>query len=590
MPRTHLRMKWRYEEPDPELAEKISRQAGIPVAIAALLLANGIDEAGQIRDFFHPGLLQLPPPFLLKGMQEAVDLIIEGLRRNAQFVIYGDYDVDGVTAAAVLSIFLREIGAQVKTILPNRKTHGYGLNRDLLFELADAAGDDIKGTILITVDCGISNSDEIAMARQLGFCCIVTDHHRLPARLPEADAIINPLQEDCSFPEKHLAGVGLAFYMAAGIRSAMRGNNMFSNGKEPNLKKYLDLVAIGTVCDMVPLTGVNRVFVRAGSEVIEQTCRPGLKSLLRVANIEAGSAVSCENIAFRIGPRINAAGRLDDAGHAYALLTADSEAEAIKLANSLNALNEERRNITEEIYERCCVMAPRSLHEFSNTLVLMERNWHQGVLGIVASKLTQHFGLPTVLFTEANLDKDKTLLKGSARSVPGFDLFAALELCGALLEGFGGHEMAAGLTIRSENIDEFSKRFDEIAKNNSDFKDEGRTLEVFPLADLLLDTKEEFLLYYRMMEPFGIGNPEPVFVIHGCELRELQVVGNGHLRFAIYQDGRRQFEGIGFNRGDLKGVLTNKKIDLAFTLRLNRFHGVERWQVNFVDYCEATTH
>ncbi len=275
------------------------------------------------------------------------------------------------------------------------------MNRELLQELAAEAGEAVKGAVLITVDCGISNIEEIALAKKLGFTCIVTDHHRLPSRLPEADAIINPLQEGCAFPEKHLAGVGLAFYLVAGLRSAMRENNMFSGKSEPNLKKYLDLVAIGTVCDMVPLTGVNRIFVRGGSEVMEHSTRLGLQGLFRVSKMEEAAAVSCENIAFRLGPRINAAGRLDDAWQAYALLTADSETEATRLAVALNAMNETRKDLTEEIYEQCRVQAESSLAEYANSLVLMEREWNQGVLGIVASKLVQHYMLPTVLVTEA---------------------------------------------------------------------------------------------------------------------------------------------------------------------------------------------
>jgi len=590
MSQSLLRKNWRYLTPSPELAEEIAGQARIPVAIAALLLANGITRVGQVQDFFQAGLQQLPQPFLFKGMECAVDLIINGLKRKAPFVIYGDYDVDGVTAAAVLSIFLKEVGARVKTILPNRMTHGYGLNRELLVNLATEVGEETEGAVLITVDCGISNIDEIAFARELGFVCIVTDHHRLPAKLPEADAIINPLQEGCAFPDKHLAGVGLAFYMAAALRSALRKNGMFSNRKEPNLKNYLDLVAIGTVCDMVPLTGVNRVFVRAGSEVMGQVNRPGLRGLLRVAKMDTGSTVSSENIAFRLGPRINAAGRLDDAGQALALLTAGSEAEGTKLAAALDAMNEDRKNITEEIYVRCCHQAEQRRQEFDSSLVLMEKDWHQGVLGIVASKLVQRFMLPTVLVTEAKTEASTCFLKGSARSVPGFDLFAALQRCADLLERFGGHKMAAGLTIREENYDAFSKRFNDIARTYMSSGDDDRALEVFPVSEVLQDAGEEFLQYYKLMEPFGVGNPEPVLVLHGCELRELQVVGNGHLRFAVYQNERCLFGGIGFNRGELKGTLLNKKIDLAFTLRLNRFRGVERWQATFVDYQEVATH
>ena len=587
---TPLSKKWHCVEPDAQIVEKLAREADIPVSIAQIFAANGMSRAEQVRDFLHSGLQQLPQPFLLKDMEKAVNLIVAGLERNALFIIYGDYDVDGVTATAVLAVFLQEVGARVKTVLPNRKIHGYGLHAGLLEQLAEEAAGDTKGAILVTVDCGISNVDEIALARELGFITIITDHHRLPDRLPEADAVINPLQDGCVFPDKDLAGVGLSFYLTAGIRSAMRKKNLFSNGKEPNLKEYLDLVAIGTVCDMAPLHGTNRILVRTGSEVIEQTRRHGLKSLLRISNIDGGSRVGCENIAFRLGPRINAAGRLDDARLAYSLLVSRQAEEAAGLADALNALNEERKRITEDIYVSCCALAEKNLKDYKYSLVLTGKNWHQGVLGIVASKLVQEYGLPTVLLTETRGENGLVLLKGSARSVEGFDLFAALTECTDLLEKFGGHEQAAGLTVQEENIAALANRLEGIAANILSGKSGPEKLRVFSLQDLTGNERDSFLNYYRAMEPFGVGNPEPVFVVEGCELRELQIVGDGHLRFVLFKDNRRLFPGIGFNRGELKNLLTNRKIDLAFALRSNRFRGVEQWQVNFVDYDDAATH
>jgi len=312
----------------------------LPPGIVALLAERGLQGVAQISSFFSSSLSDLPDPFLMKGMKEAVDILLDAIRNRRTIVIYGDYDVDGLTGAAVIALFLKEVGAESFVCQPDRQRHGYGLHSDLIIELAERFEARGKNAVLLTVDCGISNKHEVAIARSAGFKVIITDHHQLPDSLPVADAILNPLQKVCEFPFKGLAGVGVAFYLVAGLRMQMRKKHLFPNGREPNLKKSLDLVAIGSICDMVPLNGINRILVKAGLEVLQETQRPGLIALAKEAGREGRGGISAEDVAFRLGPRINAAGRLQDAGQAYRLLVCETLNEAEILSRDLTLLNE----------------------------------------------------------------------------------------------------------------------------------------------------------------------------------------------------------------------------------------------------------
>jgi len=561
-----------------------------PAGITAILAARGIRDEVEIERFFYPRLADLPEPGLMKGMREAVAVLLQAILLRRPIVIYCDYDVDGVTGAAFISLFLKEVGADCRVCLPNRKRHGYGLNEELIVELAEQTDAAARGAVLLTVDCGISNCREVEIAKERGFKVIVSDHHQLPATLPEADAILNPLQQDCSFPFKKLAGVGVGFYLMAGLRAEMRKKGLFSDTNEPNLKNNLDLVAIGTICDMVPLLGVNRILVKSGMEVLQRTNRIGLQALMSVAGLTAGAEISEEDIGYRIGPRINAAGRLDDAAIAYRLLVADDAEEAGDLARQLDAINEARKDLTEEVYRGCCSNAEELHRQKRISLVMAGQDWDLGVLGIVASRLVQKYYLPTILLSSAFNAKGEGILKGSARSINGFNIFEALQLCEGCLEKFGGHAQAAGVTIKSENFHLFSTAFEDIARRHIKETDLTETIETFDASLLWDESEQRFFEYFKKIGPFGVGNPEPIFVSFGCRIDHLRIVGEKHLSFNLYRNNRKFLAGIAFNRAELLPHLQGvKQVDIAFTIRANQYRGRETWQACFVDAGEETT-
>jgi single-stranded-DNA-specific exonuclease len=583
----HRAKKWFFPEP----VSYSGQEEGIrlPPGIVALLAERGLQDTARISSFFSSTLSDLPDPFLMKGMQEAVDILLDAMRHKKPIVVYGDYDVDGLTGAAVIALFLKEVGADSFVCQPDRQRHGYGLHSDLIMELAEKYEAEEKNAVLLTVDCGISNKLEVAIARSAGFKVIITDHHQLPGSLPVADAILNPLQKVCSFPFKGLAGVGVAFYLVAGLRTQMRKKHLFSNGNEPNLKKSLDLVAIGSICDMVPLTGVNRILVKAGMEVLQGTQRPGLIALAKEAGREDRESISPEDVAFRLGPRINAAGRLQDAGQAYRLLVCETLNEAEILSRDLSLLNEKRKRLTESIYNDCCRMVEELSGEKRVSLVLKGENWIPGVLGIVASKIVQEYYRPTILLASITDEGGERILKGSGRSVEGFDLFEALGKCSDYIQKFGGHAQAAGMTVREDDFARFSETFEEVSRQAIGEKGPVETIRVHDISQMLTSGEREFLELYKKMGPFGAGNPEPIFAAHGCRLIDGQVIGEQHLRFKLALDDKRIYPGIAFGRAELLPLIRDQKIDLAFYLRLNQFRGEERWQVYLIDIGSNTT-
>ncbi|MDH3392750.1 MAG: single-stranded-DNA-specific exonuclease RecJ, partial [Desulfobulbaceae bacterium] len=421
--------KWRYRPSEDErLAGELAASIGVPEVIGALLLQRGIDTPTAAQSFLWPTLALLPSPMLMKDMDKAVCLLAAAIRAEQQIVIYGDYDVDGVTGVAVLALFLKELGVQCSCCQPSRLDHGYGFSAELIENAS-------QNTTVVTVDCGISDRVEVARAKEMGVTVIVTDHHQPPAELPEADAILNPLQPGCAFPFKQLAGVGVAFYLAMGLRAHLVESGFFAEQAEvPNLKEFLDLVAIGTICDMTPLTDANRIMTIAGIEVLAATKRPGLQHLFKIANI-TGSQVNAEDIGYRIGPRLNAPGRLGAPEMALELLLCDDDAQAETLAKRIDNINQERQEIVRQVAEEATVKASVRITDGANSLVLYDKDWHGGVLGIVASRLVDEMGRPTILLA---MDK-QGLLKGSGRSVDGFDLHEALAGCADLLESYGGH-------------------------------------------------------------------------------------------------------------------------------------------------------
>lgn len=564
--------QWRYRPAeDSSLVKELAASVKMPELIGALLLQRGIDSPEAAQAFLWPTLAQLPPPHLLKGMGKAVQILGDAIREQRPIIVYGDYDVDGVTGIAVLALFLKELGVECQCCQPSRFKTGYGFSSELVENAT-------KGSVVVTVDCGVSDVDEVARAKDLGLTVIVTDHHQPPAELPAADAVINPLQPGCAFPFKHLAGVGVAFYLVMGLRAHLVESGFFSDrGKAPNLKAFLDLVAIGTICDMTPLVEANRIMTIAGLEVLAQSTRPGLQHLLEIAKISMEHVTSAD-VGCRIGPRLNAPGRLGSAELSLQLVMSDDPAQAKAVAQQVDEINQERQEVVRQVAEEANERAIERVEEGANALVLHANEWHGGILGIVASRLVDDFHRPTIMLGT----NKQGLLKGSGRSVPGFDLHSALGDCADLLENYGGHTGAVGLALRPERLSEFVIRFDEVVAAKLD-EDALQPLlwidQVVSGEDL---THADFIKGYQRLAPFGIGNPEPIFApTDEIVLDNAKVVGRDHLKFTARINGSR-WGGIGFGLGGFLAQVEEQSALPAFTVRKNFFRGREEWQLNVV--------
>jgi single-stranded-DNA-specific exonuclease len=570
---------WETSPIDHVRVDLLAAELELPKAMAAILLARGVENRDQAMSFFSASLIDLPSPFLMKGMTKAVEVVLQALTNQTPVIVYGDYDVDGTTGAAVIYIFLKRIGFSViYTIQPHRLHDGYGLHLEAIRRSVPPSVLE-QTPLVITVDCGISSHLQVRALRELGCAVIVTDHHQPPEELPQADAILNPWQKGCAFPEKHLAGVGVAFYLAMGIRKSLHAQGQFEEqGFEmPNLKSYLDLVAVGTVADMVPITGINRLLVKAGLEVLSATVRPGLKELSRVSGID-GPEVSCEDIGFRLGPRLNAAGRMGDAGRAFNLLVTEDQNRAKELAGELNAENELRKSVLETMCREALGQAEKSVEIGEKGLIITGEGWHSGVIGIGAARMVEKFNRPTLVFTLMD-----GIAKGSGRSVPGVNLYGVLKERDDLFAAFGGHEAAVGLTLPIENLPALRKHFQ---------KRLGEIVTDTMLASKVgIDWHEEygnifepgFLQMYEKMAPFGMGNPEPVFSAQGT-VDNPREVGVNHLRFRVNFHGEI-LNGIGFGLGSFKSLFdTGHPLKLAFRLRRNTYHNKTTWQVEAVDF------
>jgi len=566
--------------------KKIARVLALPEAIVRIIALRGISTMDHIKDFMAPSLQQLPRPFLMKGMSEAVAILQEALHFQKPVTVFGDFDADGVTSTAVLTLFFSELGVPFQTYIPDRLSEGYGLNSSAIKKIyADNMQQWGEAGILLTVDCGISDAEVVGEARSLGFKVIITDHHKPPEKLPEADAILNPLQPGCHFPYKNLAGVGVAFYLIMGLRSVLIENSHWSLRNIPNLKIYMDLVAIGTVADQVPVTGCNRIIVKAGLEVLNESGRIGLQKLLDTAKTSNTGGVTVEDIVYRMAPRINAAGRIGSAHKAVKLITTNYPAEAQQFAEELEKANNDRKNIEAVIFAEAGQMASAQKLETTNSLVLYKKDWHQGVLGIVASRLSDQFYRPVILLTDCSQDdkgETQDLVKGSGRSIEGIDIHEAVSFCQGMLWRFGGHAGAVGLTLPAENIESFRHQIDAIIGTQKEKYSITPSLLID--MEMTLDSLHDpaFLAAYAALSPFGSGNPEPVFSMTRQKLTNPRRVGSNHLRFTIIENSKTM-NGIGFGFGNLIDISQNSLIDLAFTLRLNSYMGQQKWEMNLLD-------
>jgi len=558
--------KWEVEpEPDSTLVSELAGSLGIPENIIKILVNRGTSTSESINKFLDPQISDLQDPFNLYGMDKGIERANKALLSNEKIIIYGDYDVDGITATALLYIVFNKLGAQVDFFLPNRLVEGYGLSKDGIDE-ANRLG----VSLIITVDTGINAIDEVAYANSLGIDVIITDHHEPREILPDAVAIINPKQPQCSFKQE-LSGVGVAFKFAQALYKTLSQD-------EKELLEHLDLVALGTAADIVPLVGENRILTRYGIPQIARTTKPGLKSLTFVSGL-MGKKISTGQVVFVLAPRINAIGRLGDAKDAIRLLSTRDEKLATEIAKKLEDDNRRRKRIDEDTLQEALAQM-NEIVDLKNdrAIVLAGQDWHQGVIGIVASRLVERYHLPTVMISITNGEG-----KGSARSIPGFHLCDALKQCEHLLLQYGGHKYAAGLSISPDKIEQFREKFMEVSSgelSDEDIKPKLRIdleLELSDISEKFMDTLESFA-------PFGPQNMRPVFITRNCEIYgRPQVVGNNHLRMKV-RKGNAMFDVIGFGFGDLFTQLASgSMVDLVYCLEYNTFNNETHIQIRLKD-------
>ena len=562
---------WQIKD-DPPSALWLARRLGVSKLLASLLIHRNVTSPESAESFLSPRLGALRDPFLFKDMDRACELIADFIARRKRITIYGDYDVDGLTATSLLVDFFSKLGIPVSFYIPHRLEEGYSLNEKAIRKIA--GGGDTG--LIITVDCGVNSLPEIALARRLGMEVIVTDHHKIPPDFEPICPTINPLRPDSRFPFGELSGVGLAFYLAIAIRSNLREAGFFKGRAEPDLRSYLDLVALGTVADMAPLTEENRIVVKSGLSGLMDSQRPGIKALLRVSGIKETQTIATDDISFRLAPRLNAMGRLGSATRAVHLLTTDNEREASLIANQMDSVNAQRQVIENRIVSESRGRIERMEDlDARRTIVLFDRGWHRGVVGIVASKIVEEFYRPTLILT---LEGD--LLRGSGRSIDGFDLYQALSDLSDDLREFGGHDHAAGVCLETERIGEFSHRFEELARRRIDPRDMIPKIEVD--AKLSVESiNPQVLKEIEMLPPFGQRNPEPSFCAGPLKIASSQVVGKDHLKLKIKEKGIT-FDCIAFGSAGFH-PLEGKSVDILFHLGINTWQGIESIQLVIVD-------
>ncbi len=520
---------------------------GLPDWESELLRARGIDTPEKAERFLHPDLDQLQDPLRMQDMERALELIRGAIREGRRILVYGDYDADGICAVTVMLETLREEGADVSFRIPARHSEGYGLNEQAIREIA-AAG----YGLLITVDCGIANAGEVRLARELGMQVIVTDHHEIPETLPPADAVLDPLLGE--YPFRRLCGAGVALK----ICQALQGR--------AGMERKLEIAALATVADIVPLTEENRVIVREGMLRMERTSRPGLQALMRNAGIVF--PMHSDDIAFRLGPRLNAAGRLEDAAQAVALLTTEDPAEAKRIADHLEENNRRRQEAEQQILREALTLFPLQVRLRQDRAIILEgENWNTGLIGLAAGKLCERFHHPVIV-----LSRQEDQAVGSCRSVPGVNIWEMLNRCADLYLRFGGHAQAAGLTLPADRIPEFRRRLNDVLRENCDercFLPVKEYDSELPLSEVTLEMVDRL----EALEPTGFGNPAPAFLCRGADVQEARRVGRdgSHLKLSLHEGGTVR-DGIGFGLGDAADQVLHRA-DIVFRPGRNEFNG-----------------
>ncbi|MDG5786448.1 single-stranded-DNA-specific exonuclease RecJ [Evansella sp. AB-P1] len=561
--------RWNVSKIDESVVKSLAEKLGISMIASRFLVQRGFTDYDKAKEFLHIEPSAMHDPFLLKDMEKATNRIQAGIERGENILVFGDYDADGVTSTSLMYLTLKQLGANVGFYVPNRFTEGYGPNEQAF---RHAKEEDVS--IIITVDTGISAVHEANVAKELGIDLIITDHHEPPPEIPDAYAVINPKQEDCTYPNPNLAGVGVAFKVSHGLLNRCP-------------EEYFDLVAMGTIADLVPLVGENRFLAIAGVRSLTKEQRPGVKALLEQCGITP-TEMTEEQIGFMIGPRLNAAGRLDSAEPAVHLLISEDVIEALELATMIDDLNKERQKIVNDIVTEAEEEVLKK-EELPPVLIIGKEGWNAGVIGIVASRLVEKFYRPTIILS---YDFETGLAKGSARSINGFDLFQSLSQCREWLPHFGGHTMAAGLTMKIEHIPLLQEKLNSIAESTMSPEDWERSLSV-DLPVSLSEVTIKAIQDLQCMAPFGVGNPAPKVLVEKAQISSAKKIGtkDDHLKLALKQ-GDSPLDGIGFRMGDLYDQLSPlANVSLVGQLSINEWNGhskpqmviedikVEEWQL-----------
>lgn len=553
---------WVFREIDPVNQAALARALSISTATASLLITRGVTTPDEASSWLSH---QLPhDPYLIPDMEEAVERLHRAVEMHEPICFYGDYDVDGMAATSIYISFFGSLGANVRAYVPHRQREGYGLNLEAVQRLHDEGV-----SLLVTSDCGTTSHCEVALARQLGMDVIVTDHHQTDGAMPPAVAVMNPHRAGARYPFQGLCSAGLAYKVAQAYE--MR----YGEAGVP-LRSLLDLVALATIADVVPLQDENRGFVREGLAQLSRGARCGIRALKQVAGITR--ECTAETVAFRLAPRLNAAGRLDHAILGVRLLTTESHAEAQRLADRLEQLNRERQRIEADMMSEAVAMVKEQ--ELPPALVLASRRWHVGVVGIAAARLVERFHRPTIVIAV----DEKGIGKGSARTVGGFDLYQGLAACRDVLEAFGGHPSAAGVTVRESHLPQFRERFGSVVADWTSVEAIVPTLHVDAEVQLS-EVTTTLIKEIGALNPFGAGNPEPTFAVRGLDVMDSRTVGEKHLKMTVRQGRSMPFDSIGFGMKSLidRGIPARTPVDLAFVPELNHWNGYDRIQLRIRD-------
>jgi single-stranded-DNA-specific exonuclease len=561
------RSAWILKPPSP-LVPQLVREAEVTPLQAQLLLNRSISDGPSAKAFLSAKLSQMADPMLLRDMDRATASVVASIENRNPITIYGDYDADGLTSTALLWHFFSELGVPASYYVPHRLKEGYGLNEQAVRKIAE------KGRgLLLTVDCGISNRDEIDLAGRLGLEIVVTDHHQLPGDFEPLCPMVNPQRHDCRFPSKDLAGVGVAFLLAVSVKSALRRRGWPS--PLPDLREYLDLVALGTVADRAPILGQNRILVKNGMKRLLGSRWEGIRALNRICHL-AGPALTTYDLSFRLAPRLNAPGRMDGPELSMEILTTSEATIADGLATRVNASNEKRQELERRILDQIeTILEDTGQAARSRILFLAGEHWHPGVLGIVASRLVDRYHRPALVMTHRD-----GAVKGSARSVRGFNIHGALCRFDHLFDRFGGHAQAAGFTLKAQHLDLLRDGLEEMARQSLTDHELSPSLEVdaaLGLGKVGPNTVSDI----EALAPFGEGNPEPVFLASGLKVVGTKVIAERHLKLTVKQDGG-VFEAIGFGQAQKKPAV-GSRVDMVFTPETDHWQGNRRIRLRVVD-------